>query len=597
MNSIERICRKKMNCYIKDYPRPQFVRKEWKSLNREWNFIFDDNNEGEIQEYFKDFPINKKINVPFTYETKLSGIEDESVHYIVWYNRKINISKEQLQNNNVILNFEGNDYKTKIWINGNYIGENIGAYSRFSFDIEKYVVEGENDITIKVEDSLSKDQPRGKQRYKKESWKCWYIQTTGIWKTIWLEWVSKKYLKAVKIIPKTDKIQLEIETNLLEQDIEKQNYYIETEISFNGKILNNTKEVIYSNYEKIEINIVKEGIKHDIQKWSINTPNLYDINYKLYYEDEVIDTVESYFGIREITIKEDKIYLNGEELYLKLILDQGYWKESHLTPPNEESLIKDIESVLAFGYNGIRKHQKIEDERFLYWCDVKGVLVWSEMANCYNFDDNSLQNFTNEWIKVVKQNYNHPSIITWVPINESWGIPEVSICEKEQNFANTLYYLTKAIDNTRPIISNDGWEHTKSDIITIHDYKQDEELLYQEYTDKNMKVLNNLKEYNGKHRLFANGYKYEGQPVIMSEYGGIAINSEEGWGYGKQVKDEKELIERFTKLTKAIKNIPYITGYCYTQLTDVQQEINGLMDAERNYKIEPSIIRNINNIK
>lgn len=586
-----------MNCYIKDYPRPQFVRKEWKSLNGEWNFMFDDNDEGKTKKYFKDFQINKKINVPFTYETKLSGLEDESVHYIVWYNRKINISKEQLQNNNVILNFEGSDYKTKIWINGNYIGENIGAYSRFSFNIEKYVIEGENDITIKVEDSLSKDQPRGKQRYKKESWKCWYIQTTGIWKTVWLEWVSKKHLKAVKITPKTDKVQLEIETNLLEQDIGKEKYCIQTEISFNGQILNNTKEVINSNYEKIEINIVKEGIKHDIQKWSINNPNLYDINYKLYCGDKVIDDVDSYFGIREITIKEDKIYLNGEELYLKLILDQGYWKESHLTPPSEQSLIKDIESVLALGYNGIRKHQKIEDERFLYWCDVKGVLVWSEMANCYNFDDNSLQNFTNEWIKVVKQNYNHPSIITWVPINESWGIPEVSICEKEQNFATTLYYLTKAMDDTRPVISNDGWEHTISDIITIHDYKQDEESLYQEYTDKDMKVLNNLEEYNGKHRLFANGYRYEGQPVIMSEYGGIAINSEEGWGYGKQVKDEKELIERFTKLTKEIKNIPYITGYCYTQLTDVQQEINGLMDAERNYKIEPSIIRNINNMK
>ena len=217
------------------------------------------------------------------------------------------------------------------------------------------------------------------------------------------------------------------------------------------------------------------------------------------------------------------------------------------------------------------------------------------MANCYNFDDNSLQNFTNEWIKVVKQNYNHPSIITWVPINESWGISEVSICEKEQNFATTLYYLTKAMDDTRPVISNDGWEHTISDIITIHDYKQDDELLYQEYTDKDMKVLNNLKEYNGKHRLFANGYKYEGQPVIISEYGGIAINSKEGWGYGKQVKDEKELVERYTKLTKAIKNIPYISGYCYTQLTDVQQEINGLMDEKRNYKIDFNIIRNINN--
>lgn len=584
-----------MKCYIKDYPRPQFVRKQWKSLNGEWNFIFDDNDEGETKKYFKEFPMDKKIIIPFTYETKLSVIEDESVHYIVWYNRKINISKEQLHNNKVILNFEGSDYKTKLWINGKYIGENIGAYSRFSFDIEKYVIEGENDITIKVEDSLSKDQPRGKQRYKKESWKCWYIQTTGIWKTVWLEWVSKKYIEAVKITPKTDKVQLEIQTNLLEQDIEKQKYYIETEISFNGQILNNIKEMINNNYEKIEINIVKEGIKHNIQKWSVNKPNLYDITYKLYCEDKVIDTVDSYFGIREIAIKGNKIFLNGEELYLKLILDQGYWKESHLTPPSEDSLIKDIESVLAFGYNGIRKHQKVEDEKFLYWCDVKGVLVWGEMANCYNFDDNSLQGFTNEWIRVVKQNYNHPSIITWVPINESWGIPEVSICEKEQNFATTLYYLTKAMDNTRPVISNDGWEHTISDIITIHDYKQDDELLYQEYTDKDMKVLNNLKEYNGKHRLFANGYKYEGQPVIMSEYGGIAINSEEGWGYGKQVKDEKELVERFMKLTKAIKNIPYISGYCYTQLTDVQQEINGLMNAERNYKIEPSIIRDINN--
>lgn len=190
-------------------------------------------------------------------------------------------------------------------------------------------MEGENDITIKVEDSLSKDQPRGKQRYKKESWKCWYIQTTGIWKTVWLEWVSKKYIKTVKITPRTDKVQLEIETNLLEQDIEQQKYYIETEISFNGQILNNTKEMINNNYEKIETNIVKEGIKHDIQKWSVNSPNLYDITYKLYCEDKVIDTAYSYFGIRKIAIKGNKIFLNDEELYLKLILDQGYWKESH----------------------------------------------------------------------------------------------------------------------------------------------------------------------------------------------------------------------------------------------------------------------------
>lgn len=583
-----------MKCYIKDYPRPQFVRKEWENLNGEWNFIFDDNDEGETKEYFKKFPKSMTIRVPFTYETELSGIEDENVHYIVWYNKKINITKEQIENKNVVLNFEGSDYKTKIWINGNYIGVNIGAYSRFSFDIEKYIVEGENDITIRVEDSLSKDQPRGKQRYKKESWKCWYIQTTGIWKTVWLEWMSKKHLIEVKITPKTNKVQLDIETNLSEQDIEKQKYYIEVEIAFKGQILNKTKEKISSNYQKIETNIVKEGIEYNIQKWSMNNPNLYDINYKLYCEDKIIDNVNSYFGIRKIEIKGNKIYLNEEEVYLKLILDQGYWKESHLTPPSEENLIKDIESVLAFGYNGIRKHQKIEDEKFLYWCDVKGVLVWSEMANCYNFDDNSLQNFIDEWIKVVKQNYNHPSIITWVPINESWGIPEVCTCEKEQNFATTLYYLTKSIDNTRPVISNDGWEHTISDIITIHDYKQDGEFFYQEYTDGEMKILNNLEKYNGNHRLFVDEYKYKGQPVIMSEYGGIAINSKAGWGYGKQVNNEKEFVERFTKLTRAIKNIYYVSGYCYTQLTDVQQEINGLMTEERKYKVDPYIIRSIN---
>ena len=207
---------------------------------------------------------------------------------------------------------------------------------------------------------------------------------------------------------------------------------------------------------------------------------------------------------------------------MKLILDQGYWKESHLTPPNEESIIKDIESVLAFGYNGVRKHQKVEDERFLYWCDVKGVLVWGEMANCYDFNDVSLQNFTDEWIRVVKQNYNHPSVITWVPINESWGVPNVTTSKRQQNFINSLYYLTKALDDTRPVISNDGWEHTISDIITIHDYKQD----YKEIDDefKDMSILDNLKQYNNKHKLFVDGYKYKGQPIIMSEYGGIAIN-------------------------------------------------------------------------
>ena len=315
-----------MNCYIKDYPRPQFVRKEWQILNGEWNFVFDDEDKGESNKYFLDFPKRIKINVPYTYETKLSGIKDENIHYIVWYNRKLDLTKEQINGNKLILNFEGSDYKTKVWVNGNFVGENEGGYARFSFDIEKYVINGENDITVKVEDSLSKNQPRGKQRYKKESWKCWYVQTTGIWKTVWIEWVSKKYIKHIKNTPCIceDKIKLEVETSLNEQDFENKNYYIGAEISFNGQILNIVKEKLNANYYELKMELYKKDIEHIPQKWSPNSPNLYDITYKLYCEDVMVDTVYSYFGIREISIKENKIFLNNEELYLKMILDQGY---------------------------------------------------------------------------------------------------------------------------------------------------------------------------------------------------------------------------------------------------------------------------------
>ena len=588
-----------MKHYVKTYPRPQFVRKEWKNLNGEWEFIFDEYNEGEDKEYFVNFPKeNNKIQVPFTHETQLSGIQDESVHNVVWYHKEITISKNELNNKKVVIHFEGSDYLTKVWINGKYVGTHEGGYSRFSFDIENYLKLGENEITVKVEDSLSKEQPRGKQRYKKESWKCWYVQTTGIWKTVWLEFLPMYYIKSVKNTPDLDTktIKLEYETNIAEKEFENEQFYIETEISFNGKIVNTNKTLLQNTYQEVIIPICQENVQHEIQKWSPDTPNLYDITYILYKEDKMMDIVYSYFGVRKIEIQKNKILLNDKEIYLKLILDQGYWKASHLTPPNEEAIIKDIDIALEYGYNGIRKHQKVEDERFLYWCDVKGVLVWSEMANCYVFNDKSIQNFTEQWIKVVKQNYNHPSIITWVPINESWGLPNIAKDKKQQNFANSLYYITKSLDNTRPVISNDGWEHTISDIITIHDYKQDGELLYSEYMDKERKVLNNVKEYNSHHKLFAEGYTYTGQPVIMSEYGGTALNSEKGWGYGNQVKDEMDFVERFYELTDVVKNIPYMTGYCYTQLTDVQQEINGLVDENRKDKFSDEVKKKIKEI-
>lgn len=579
---------------IKNYPRPQFVRDSWLSLNGKWKFVFDDENIGEEKQFFNKFPDFREILVPFTYETKMSGINDETVHENIWYSNDININVEK--NKNIILHFEGSDFITKLWINGNYVGMNIGGYHRFSFDVTKFIVDGKNNFTIKVEDSLSKIQPRGKQRYKSESFKCWYIQTTGIWKTIWMESVSKNHIVSVKNTPNYDNKNIEIElvTNISEKDIT--NFEIETEILFDNKIVNSKRQIFEDKILNYNVDIYSLGNNNEINCWSPESPNLYDINYKLYYKGNIIDEVSSYFGVRKISIENSKILLNNKELYLKMILDQGYWSDSHLTPPNEEAIIKDIEIVKKYGYNGIRKHQKIEDERFLYYCDINGILVWSEMANCYEFNDESIEYFMNEWIKVVKQNYNHPSIITWVPINESWGIPNVSIHENEQNFANSLYYITKSIDKTRPVISNDGWEHTISDIITIHDYKQEPELLYNEYNDENLDVLNNKRAYNTIHKLFSGNYVYNGQPVVMSEYGGITLNSDKGWVYGKPVKDEMEFLDRFGRLNDAIRKTKYICGYCYTQLTDVQQESNGLVYEDRNDKFSSETINQIASI-
>lgn len=581
--------------YIKDYPRPQFVREEWTNLNDEWNFCFDDENVGEINRYYDKFPQHQKILVPYTYETKLSKINDESIHNVIWYNKKIHFSKINT-NKKVLLHFEGSDYITKVWINGIYLGDNVGAYSRFSFEISNYLTTGDNEITVRVEDSLSTSQVRGKQRYKEESFKCWYVQTTGIWKTVWLEVVNVDHLNHIKNIQDYDnkKIILEVETNIDYKSYEENNYYLETLIYYDNELITTSKDVLTQNSQKLEINICDKELK----LWSPQSPNLYDIEYKLYKNNNLIDHVYSYFGIRKISIQGNKIFLNDKELFQRLILDQGYWQESGLTPPNEEALIKDINYIMKFGYNGLRKHQKIEDERFLYWCDVKGLLVWSEMPNCYDYNDTSLEYFINQWIKVVKQNYNHPSIITWVPINESWGVKEVKKDLNQQSFINSLYYITKSLDSSRPVITNDGWCHTISDIITIHDYKQDYNELKKIYIDNLQQVLNNKIQYNNHHDLFVENYKYEGQPIIISEYGGISLAKDKGWGYGKEAFNEEEFLERFTTLTNTIKKIPNISGYCYTQLTDVYQEVNGLLNSDRKEKFSNNInkeIKSINN--
>ncbi|MBB3126849.1 beta-galactosidase/beta-glucuronidase [Paenibacillus rhizosphaerae] len=579
--------------YIKDYPRPQFVRGDWVSLNGEWGFRFDDLNAGEQECWQATFAETHKINVPFTYETRLSGIGIEEFHPYVWYNKKVHIPMEA-GGKRVILHFQAVDHVAKVWINGRMAGSHQGGYAAFSFDITPYLVFGaDNQITVKAEDSESCTQPRGKQRWTKNNFECFYVQTTGIWQTVWLEYVEEQRLESVKITPDVDRsivrFDYQVEGVGISGDLR-----LEAIVTLKSKPVKRVSLVIDRPCLTVEVDLIHEA-NGPWKKclWSPQHPNLYDVEFVLTLDDQVVDRAFSYFGMRKISIEHGRVLLNNVPIYQRLILDQGYWTDSHLTPPSEEALIEDIDSMLAMGYNGVRKHMKIEDARFLYWCDVKGLLVWSEMAATFEFHDLAVEAFTKEWLEIVRQQYNHPSIITWVPFNESWGIASVLRDPRQQKFTEGIYHLTKAIDPYRPVITNDGWEHTVSDILTLHDYVENGDGFMKRYSNLEA-VLNCETTCNQWKFAFAEGYEYQGQPIMITEYGGIAFQSDKGWGYGRQVSTEEEFLHRFEGLTMAIKGVDSIAGYCYTQLTDVQQEINGLLMEDRTPKFPLEKMKQIN---
>ena len=588
-----------MKCYIKDYPRPQFVRADWENLNGSWDFDFDDENAGEKEKWYQEFKGDKKINVPFTYETKLSGIQDETRHDFIWYHRTISVDGEKLENNRYILHFEGSDFITKVWVNGAYAGSHRGGYARCSFDVTNLVHDGENELTVKVEDPYDPQQPRGKQRWIKENFGCWYIQTTGIWKTVWSEYVPKIGLASVKMTPDLQNAALKLEYEVdAAEEVLGEDLIVTASVSFKGVPV--AKQSVMANQKHVGTTMNVSyygsiGLEWGVCTWTPSQPDLYDIDFTVIYKGEAVDEIGSYFAMREIRIDGPNILLNGHPLYQRLILDQGYWRDSHLTAPSEEALIEDIDKIHALGYNGLRKHQKIEDERFLYWCDVKGMLVWSEMAAAYQYSDYAVEEFAKEWMEIVRQNYNHPCIITWTPINESWGVSQVETRRVEQHFTEAVYHLTKSFDMMRPVIVNDGWEHTISDIITLHDYEEVGDTLYKRYTEYKDQIMTTEVYHSSAKSAFANGYEYKGQPMIISEYGGIAFNNDDsGWGYGNKVNTKEDFIRRFDDITTAVKKIPYCCGFCYTQVSDVQQEINGMMDIDRNFKVEPEVIKEIN---
>mgnify|MGYP002515369796 CR=1 FL=1 len=568
---------------VDDYPRPQFRRKSFINLNGAWDFAFDFEGKGEELGFSKGFTKERDIIVPFAYEAELSGIGSEKRCDDVWYQRHFEYHKTDKR---LLLHLEGADYESAVYVNGILVGKEEGAYHRKSFDLTDALKDGDNLLVIHCHDDYSKEKPRGKQRSEDHNYGCWYVDTTGIYKPVWMEEVSPFYLSSLHITPNVDEEEVTLSLFVEGKGFVEANILV----SYEGENVTSKKEELHEGE-----NVLSLAIKNP-HLWGSLDPHIYDLDITLEKAGEKSDEVKSYFAFRKVYAKNQKVYLNDKPFYQKLILDQGYFLKGKLTADNEEALLQDIKLMMQIGFNGARKHQKIEDERFYYYADMLGYVVWGEMPSMYALTDLSKTRFEKEYKEVLKQLYNHPSIITWVPFNESWGIDDIATNKDTQAFVNHIYDVTKAYDPTRFCISNDGWEHTKSDLITIHDYSQEGPTLIEKFATRE-KAVTLPYEWRGK-KAFVDGYQYEGQPILLTEFGGSAYQNDYGkenksWGYGEGVKDDDDYLSRLSSLVKATLEIPCFEGYCYTQLSDVEQEVNGLVRENRAYKVKESSLKEI----
>ncbi|WP_238546501.1 glycoside hydrolase family 2 protein [Paenibacillus sp. TCA20] len=577
-------------CYRNDYPRPQFIRKEWLNLNGEWEFEFDDQAQGDEEKWWeRQEKYSKRIQVPFAYQSKLSGIAESDFHDLVWYRRSFQLP-DHYKGKHIIMHFGAVDYEASVWINGSLAMTHSGGHTPFSADITPFIQDGKNEVVVRAQDySTDVTLPRGKQYWLQDSASIFYTRTTGIWQTVWLEPVAPSYIAKVRMTPDIDRKQIEIKA-FIERSELKTRQYLKTRIEFKGKLIAEDQCLVTAASETRSIQL------HDFNDhglggwWTPENPNLYDVTFELLQDGSVVDQVESYFGMRKISIENGQLCLNNRPYFQRLVLDQGYFPDGNLTPPSDAAIKQDVELTKAMGFNGARKHQKLEDPRYLYWCDKLGLLVYSEAANAYEFSEQYVERFTKEWQESIERDYNHPSIIGWVPLNESWGVPNIWANKQQQYHALAMYYLTKSLDPTRLVVSNDGWEMTKTDLFNIHDYEWRKEVLEERYRT----IDRVLASRPSNRELAVTGFPYEGQPVLVSEFGGIAYKKSEweGWGYSGAENDE-DYAARLQAVIDPLHRSSVVQGFCYTQLTDVEQEINGLLTYDRVPKLPLETIKAI----
>jgi len=513
-----------------------------------------------------------------------------SGHASLWYQREFECTAD---GGRILLRFGAVDFAARVWVNGQLVATHEGGHTPFMADVtEALDPSGRQVVTVAVtDDPHDLTQPRGKQDWQLEAHGIWYPRTSGIWQTVWLERVERTHVRDLRWTPYVDGFAIDVEARVA-GDIGA-DLVFEVELSHDGRCLARDSYRVLNGELSRRIALSDPGIDDFRNEllWSPERPTLLQARITLRRDGQVVDEFDSYTALRSVDILRDRFMLNGRPYLLRLVLDQGYWPSTHLAAPDDDALRRDVELAKAMGFNGVRKHQKIEDPRYLYWADRLGLLVWEEMPSAYRFTGGAIQRVVQEWTEAIERDYSHPCVIVRVPFNESWGVPELTSRRAQRDAVQALYHLTRTLDPTRPVIGNDGWESSATDIIGIHDYDTDPDHLRARYASEASPEQLFDRRRPGGRILTLDGYPHRGQPIMLTEFGGVACrvsakgeSDSNAWGY-TMVEDLAAFAAKFESLIHAVIHTPMFSGFCYTQFCDTFQEANGLLTADREPKL------------
>jgi beta-galactosidase/beta-glucuronidase len=565
------------------YPRPQLRRPTWLSLNGLWQFALDPDARWRDA---AEINWTGRIRVPFAPEARLSGVGHTGFFRACWYRRHCELPLLDA-GQRWLLHFGAVDWRATVWINGAYVGRHEGGYTPFSFDVTDHIRGSSCEIIVWAEDDPSDlAKPRGKQDWQLEPHSIWYPRTSGIWQTVWLEKTPATRIGRLAFTPDLARWEVGVEMWL---DGDRHDG-----LRLGLKLLSGDDVLAADTYRVISgevhrgVALSDPGIDDSRNEllWSPNAPHLIDAQLELWGErGELVDEVRAYLALKSTAVQGDRFLLNGRPYPLRMVLDQGYWSDGGLTTPDDNALRQDVQLARAMGFNGVRKHQKIEDPRYLYWADTLGLAVWEEMPSAYRFTPRSVERLSCEWTSVIARDYSHPCIIAWVPINESWGVPNLPDNPRERHYVQALYHLTKTLDPTRPVIGNDGWESVATDIIGIHDYDDQPDRIAKRYHADEVLPRLFKRERPGGRLLVLDGHPHTDLPLMLTEFGGIALATQAGtWGYSV-CRSPEEFRSQYERLLAVVRSLGLFAGFCYTQFSDTYQEANGLLYADRRPKI------------